>query len=81
MRILNNYSNILVKFFPSDFTLTEFQNFYENISGKNIDRRNFRKKIMSQQLVIDTGEKTDNKAGRPGILYKFNEKKMRGTRL
>ena len=80
-KIVQNYSDILLKFFPSDFTLTEFQIFYENMLGKKIDRRNFRKKMMTQNLVIDTGEKTCNKIGRPGSLYRFNMENMRGKRL
>jgi len=80
-KIIQNYSDILLKLFPSDFTLTEFQRFYENMLGKKIDRRNFRKKMMSQDLVIDTGEKTSNKTGRPGTLYRFNVENMRGKRL
>lgn len=80
-KIIQNYSDILLKLFPSDFTLTEFQKFYENMLGKKIDRRNFRKKMMSQNLVIDTGEKTSNKMGRPGSLYRFNVVNMKGKRL
>ncbi len=80
-KIIGNYSNILIKFFPSDFTLPEFQKFYENVLGKNIDRRNFRKKIMTQNLVIDTGEKTTSGTGRPGTLYRFNVENLKGKRL
>lgn len=80
-KIVQNYSDVLLKLFPSDFTLPEFQQFYESILGKKIDRRNFRKKIMTQELVIDTGEKTTNKTGRPGSLYRFNVENMRGKRL
>ena len=80
-KIIGNYSNILLKFFPSDFTLPEFQKFYENVLGKSIDRRNFRKKIMTQRLVIDTGEKTTNGTGRPGTLYRFDIDNMKGKKL
>ena len=80
-KITHNYSDILVKLFPSDFTLPEFQKFYENILGKKIDRRNFRKKIINQNLVIDTGEKMMNKTGRPGSLYRFNIENMKGKKI
>lgn len=80
-KIIGNYSDILLKFFPSDFTLPEFQKFYESVLGKNIDRRNFRKKIMTQHLVIDTGEKTTNGTGRPGTLYRFDVENMKGKKI
>lgn len=80
-KIVENYANILIKFFPSDFTLPEFQSFYENVLGMKIDRRNFRKKIITQNLVIDTGEKTSSGTGRPGTLYRFNVDNLKGKRL
>lgn len=80
-KIALNYSDIILDFFPSDFTLTDFQSFYENMIGRKMDRRNFRKKIFSQDLVVDTGEKDTSKVGRPGILYRFNVQNMKGKRL
>lgn len=80
-KIIINFDDMLLEFFPSDFTLPELQNFYENVSGKTIDRRNFHKKFVNQDLVINTGIKTSKGSGRPGALYKFNFDKMRGKRL
>lgn len=77
-KIIYNFSNILLDIYKSDFTLSELQKFYENILGKIIDRRNFRKKIITQGLVIDTGEKTKSSTGRPGKLYRFNKDNMEG---
>lgn len=77
-RIIYNFSNILLDIYKSDFTLSELQRFYENILGKLIDRRNFRKKIINQGLVIDTGEKIKSSTGRPGKLYRFNKDNMEG---
>ena len=77
-RIIYNFSNILLDIFKSDFTLSELQKFYENILGRIIDRRNFRKKIITQGLVVDTGEKTKSSTGRPGKLYRFNKDNMEG---
>lgn len=77
-KIINNSDNIILELFRNDFTLSELQSFFENITGKTVDRRNFRKKILSQDLVIDTGEKTTSAAGRPGKLYIFNKDNMKG---
>lgn len=80
-KISLNYSDILLELFPSDFTLPDFQLFYENVIGKEIDRRNFRKKIFNQNLVIDTGFKSNKKMGRPSTLYRFNPDEIRGKRI
>lgn len=81
MKILNNYDDVLLDFFPSDFTLPELQKFYESIAGKKMDRRNFYKKFVSQDLVVDTGVKTTGSSGRPGVLYRFNVKNLKGKRI
>lgn len=80
-KIATNYDDMFIKFFPSDFTLPELQNFYEYVLNKPIDRRNFHKKFVGQDLVIDTGFKTSKGSGRPGTLYKFNLDKMKGKRI
>jgi 8-oxo-dGTP diphosphatase len=80
-KIENNFDDVLLDLFPKEFTLPELQTFFENISGKNIDRRNFHKKFVSQKLVIDTGKKQTQKSGRPGTLYKFNIREMKGKRI
>ena len=80
-QITTNYNDMFISFFQSDFTLPELQNFYENVLGKPIDRRNFHKKFVSQDLVIDTGFKTSKGSGRPGTLYRFNMDKMKGHRI
>lgn len=77
-KIIYNSENIILELFRNVFTLSELQAFYENITGKTVDRRNFRKKILSQDLVIDTGEKTTSAAGRPGKLYIFNKDNVKG---
>ncbi len=60
-------------FFPSDFTLPELQVVYEQILGKKLDRRNFRKRIMNLDILEDTNYKTNNKMGRPAKLYRFKD--------
>lgn len=70
-KLLN--SKILKNLFPSDFTLPEIQKVYEQILGRELDRRNFRKKFINLGLVTDTGDKNIGGNGRPGKLYRFNE--------
>lgn len=70
-RMLN--SNVLKGLYPSDFTLPEIQKLYEQILGKKLDRRNFRKKILNLGLIEPTGDKNIGFNGRPAILYKFKD--------
>ena len=42
--------DFLKHLFPSDFTLPELQMTYEQIIGKSLDRRNFRKKIINIKM-------------------------------
>ena len=63
-------------FFPSDFTLPELQVVYEQILGKKLDRRNFRKRILNLDILEDTNYKTNNKMGRPAKLYRFKDSEV-----
>lgn len=66
-------SKMISLLFPSDFTLPELQTFCEEMEEKELDRRNFRKKVLSLDILEDTGYKSENMAGRPAKLYKFKE--------
>ncbi|MEG2322358.1 MAG: NUDIX hydrolase [Bacilli bacterium] len=70
-KIIN--SNILKMLFPSDFTLPELQKVYEQILNIKLDRRNFRKKLINLDYIIDTGEINEGYTGRPAKLYRFKE--------
>ncbi len=54
------------------FSLRELQNLYEAILNIKLDRRNFRKKFASMDLLIDVGEMETDVPHRPGKLYKFD---------
>ena len=62
---------------PPKFTLTELQHLYEAILETDLDKRNFRKKILSMDLLIDLGETQAGVAHRPAKLYKFDKEKYR----
>jgi 8-oxo-dGTP diphosphatase len=57
---------------PQKFSLRELQNLYEAILDVKLDRRNFRKKFLSMDLLIDLNEEEDDVPHRPARLYKFN---------
>ena len=54
-------------------SLRELQNLYEAILDVKLDRRNFRKKFFSMDLLEDTGEHRRYGAGggRPATIYRF----------
>ena len=60
---------------PDKFSLRELQNLYEAILGVSLDRRNFRKKFASMNLLIDIDEMEQDVPHRPGKLYRFNFEK------
>ena len=67
-------TTILKNLFPSEFTLPELQSVFESIMNKNLDRRNFRKKFLTLNLIEETGNNSIGGSGRPAKLYKFKEK-------
>lgn len=60
---------------PKKFSLRELQNLYEAILDTKLDRRNFRKKFFSMDLLTDINEMERDVPHRPGKLYQFNYKK------
>ena len=67
-------SDILKSLFPHEFTLAELHSVYETILNIEIDRRNFRKKMINSGIVIDTNKTINYKGNKPAKLYVFNEK-------
>ncbi len=57
---------------PPKFTLTELQHLYEAILDTELDKRNFRKKILSMNLLVDLDQIQEGVAHRPAKLYKFD---------
>lgn len=67
-------STILKALFPSTFSIPELQKVYEAILGKKLDRRNFRKKILSLDLIEDTGDTAKFEGKKPAKQYRFKNK-------
>jgi 8-oxo-dGTP diphosphatase len=64
-------SGIAFQLLPAKFTLTELQRVYELVLGKVLDKRNFRKKILSLGILKDLGETKMDGYHRPAQLYAF----------
>lgn len=69
------YTNIVHNILPQEFTLTDLQKVYEIILGKALDKRNFRKKLLSLGLVTKTNKMRTGERSRPAALYTFTQKK------
>jgi 8-oxo-dGTP diphosphatase len=66
-----DYTNIAYGLLPEQFTLRELQRTYEAILDEPLDRRNFRKRMLSSELIEATGERRREGAHRPALLYRF----------
>jgi 8-oxo-dGTP diphosphatase len=63
------YTNLAFAFLPDRFTLSELQSTYEVVLERAVDKRNFRKKILSLDILTADGE--IRRGGRPARLYRF----------
>ncbi len=57
---------------PEKFTILQLQNLYEQALNKELDKRNFRKKIFKSDLIIET-EDEDTTSKKPAKLYRFDQ--------
>lgn len=69
------YEPIGFDLLPKEFLFSELENLYCTILEKEIDRRNFRKKILSFEIIEETDRFSPLKSGRPAKLFKFNKQK------
>jgi len=71
------YTDVVKSILPETFTLRELQEVYETIFDKDFDKRNFRKKILSLDLIIETNEFDTENSKRPAKLYRFSNKELK----
>jgi len=69
------YEPIGFELLPQKFTLSQLQKLYETVLDRPLDKRNFRKKILSMDLLLDTGETEQGVPHRAAKLYQFDENK------
>ncbi len=68
------YQPIGFELLPQYFTLTQLQKLYERILGKELNKRNFRTKILKMNILKE-GAILRGVAHRPAQLYRFDEDK------
>ena len=69
------YQPIGFELLPRKFTLTQLQTMYEILLEKPLDKRNFRKKILGMDLLVELNEIQKDVAHRAARLYRFDERK------
>jgi len=72
LRYKLEYTAVGFEFLPETFTLSELQTAYEIILGEGLDKRNFRRKILSANIIEKTGQYRSGE-GRPARLYHFRD--------
>ena len=71
------YQPIGFELLPPKFSLTHLQRMYEIILERPLDKRNFRKKVLSLDILEELDEVEQDVAHRAARLYRFDEKKYR----
>jgi 8-oxo-dGTP diphosphatase len=69
------YEPIGFELLPKRFSMSELLELYSTISGEEIDKRNFIKKINTFGLLNKTAYQTDGNVGRKAYLFEFNKNK------
>lgn len=69
------YQPIGFELLSTKFTLTQLQRMYEVILDRPLDKRNFRKKILSMDVLLELDEVQQDVAHRAARLYRFDKAK------
>ena len=69
------YSPIGFELLPPRFSLTQLQRLYEIVLGGDLDKRNFRNKCLSMDLLVETDEGEQGVRHRAARLYRFDRRK------
>ena len=72
MRERLEFCQIAFQLLPEKFTLTELQKSYELILDMKLDKRNFRKKVLTGSVLKELNEYTKIGSKRPARLYSFD---------
>lgn len=60
---------------PEKFSLNQLQNLYEVVLGIQLDKRNFRRKMLSLDVLVDLNETQQDVSHRPAKLFSFDHAK------
>jgi 8-oxo-dGTP diphosphatase len=69
------YEPIGFELLPPEFTLSQLQHLYETVLGMELDKRNFRKKVLGYDLLVPLKAKQKTGRHRPAQLFRFDMEK------
>jgi 8-oxo-dGTP diphosphatase len=77
-RLRNKFEYTAASFslLPARFMLSDLQRAYEAVLERPLDKRNFRKKMLSLDILVATGALQQRGISRPGELYEFSAEKF-----
>lgn len=75
LRRKTRYRPIGFELLPEKFTIPQLRLLYEVIYQRSLDRRNFRKKILSMKILEKLEEKDKTNSRKGAFLYRFNPEK------
>ncbi len=70
-----SYEPVGFELLDKKFPFSDLEKLYQALLGRELDRRNFKKKIMAYGFLDELEESIQRGAGRPARLYQFNKKK------
>lgn len=73
LRYKLEYTAVGFELLPNEFTLSSLQQAYEIVLAETLDKRNFRRKILSANIIQETGKKSRSGEGRPAKLYRYQD--------
>ncbi|GAA2024671.1 NUDIX domain-containing protein [Yaniella flava] len=73
LRQRTEYSMVAHRFLSEEFTLAQMRRVHEAILGEQIDPANFRRDVLAQGQLVDTGRVEEGTPHRPARLYRFKE--------
>lgn len=71
LRAKLGYTTIAFHLLPPSFTLSELQHVYEAVLDRELDKRNFRRRIHAAGILEATGDTRRDGSHRPARLYRF----------
>lgn len=86
LRAKIQYRPVVFELLPTEFTLGRLQACVEAVAGTELHTQNFRRLVQQQDLVEETGARSEGTGGRPARLFRFRravelERYAAGTKL
>jgi 8-oxo-dGTP diphosphatase len=69
------YEPVGFELLDKKFPFSDLEKLYQSLLDRDLDRRNFKKKIMGYGFLEELNESVQRNVGRPARLFQFNKKK------